>query len=276
MAVLALPLAAALAVSTAAIATAAEPALADRIVDVDGAALHIRCGGERAPGAPLVVLEAGAGNGADTWSNVQPSIASFARVCAYDRPTLVRGSPTRPPTPSPTAVVVTVDRLLAAAGEPPPYVLAGHSYGGMIVRLFAARFPNRVVGMILIDSSHEDQTRRFAALDPSRSGPPPATAYEAFDMDATSRALAADRWHASIPLVVLTRAAPPQRAAPDSAAPSAAATYAVWLDLQKELATRSPRGEHVIAERSGHYIQNDEPQLVVGAVRRVVEAAMAR
>jgi pimeloyl-ACP methyl ester carboxylesterase len=255
-------------------AASADAPLTERKVEVDGVAMRLRCGGDRAAGAPMVVLEAGAGNGADTWSRVQPAIAGFARVCAYDRPTLVRGGAPRPPAPSPGAVVTTLDRLLGAAGERPPYVLAGHSYGGMIVRLYASRFPDRVVGMILIESSHEDQTRRFAALDPTRAGPPPATAYEAFDMDATSRALSAGAWRASIPLVVLTRSAPPPGAALSPASgPSPAASYDVWLDLQRELATRSPRAEHVIAKKSGHYIQNDEPDLVVDTVRRVFAAA---
>jgi pimeloyl-ACP methyl ester carboxylesterase len=251
----------------ASIAFAAEPHLTDRTVDVDGAALRIRCGGGRAAGAPLVILEAGAGNGAATWSKVQPDIAAFARVCADDRPSLVREGTPRPPVLRPEAVVATLEHLLAAAGERAPYVLVGHSYGGMIVRLFAARFPDRVSGMILVDSSHEDQQRRFAELDPARTGPPPATKYEAFDMEATSRALARDRWRASIPLVVLTRSFV-------AGAPNASrADYDAWLDMQRELATRSPRGEHIVAAHSGHYIQNDEPALVVDAVRRVVTAA---
>jgi pimeloyl-ACP methyl ester carboxylesterase len=253
-------------------ALAAAPS--DRIVDVDGAAIRLRCDGDRAAGAPLVVLEAGAGNGADTWAKVQPAIGAFARACAYDRPTLVRAGRPRPDTPAPQTVVATLEHLLDAAGERAPYVVVGHSYGGMIARLFASRFPDRVAGVVLVDSSHEEQMRRFAELDPTRSGPPPATKYEAFDMEATSGALAADRWHASIPLVVLTRSAPPPDAA--AGAPTPAQSYAVWLDLQRELATRSPRGEHVVATHSGHYIQNDEPALVIDAVRRVVDAASAR
>lgn len=254
----------------------AASALADRTLTIAGADILLRCGGDRAAGVPMVVLEAGAGNGADTWAKVQPDIAAFARVCAYDRPTLVRGAGSgRPPTPTPQAVVNTLDGVLAAGGERAPYVLVGHSYGGMIVRLFAGRFPERVVGMVLIDSSHEDQQRRFAAADPSRaSTPPAATAHEAFDLDATSRALSADRWHAPIPLVVLTRTPP---AAGSTPAPGPApADYEIWLDLQRELAGRSPRGEHIVAVHSGHYIHNDEPQLVIDAVRRVVAAATAQ
>ena len=85
-------------------------------------------------------------------------------------------------------------------------------------------------------------------------------------MEATSLALERDGWHASIPLVVLTRSF--------AAGPNASrADYDVWLDMQRELATRSPRAEHVVATHSGPYIQNDDPALVVDAVRRVVAAA---
>jgi pimeloyl-ACP methyl ester carboxylesterase len=240
----------------------AAPALSDRLVDVGDAAIRIRCAGERAPGSPLVVLEAGAGNGIETWAKVQPAIAEFARACAYDRPSLVRNKATRPPTPSPDAVIATLDGLLANAGEKPPYVFVGHSYGGMIARLFAMRFPDRVAGLVLIDSSHEEQTRRFAALDPNQAaGPPPATAVESFDLDAMSTALSARPWRADVPLLVLTRSAQPN---------GARDRYELWLELQRELATRSPKARHVVAEHSGHYIQNDEPQLVIDGVREIL------
>ena len=237
------------------------PTVSDRIVHVGDAAIRIVCGGDRPPGAPLVVLEAGAGNGADTWSKGQPAIAEFARVCAYDRPTLVRHDATRPPAPTPDAVLATLDGVLTKAGERPPYVLVGHSYGGMIVRLYAMRFPDRVAGMVLIDSSHEDQTRRFAALNPGQPVVRPALAAESFDLDAMSDALSARPWHADIPLLVLTRAYQPSGPRDQ---------YDVWLDLQRELATRSPKARHIVAEHAGHYIHNDEPQLVIAGVRQML------
>ena len=130
----------------------------------------------------------------------------------------------------------------------------------MIVRLYATRFPDRIAGIVLIDSSHEDQLRRFAALNPGQSSsPPPATRFEAFDLPALSAALSAKPWRASIPLAILTRAGD-----------TSDANYRIWLDLQNELATRSPGASHVTADRSGHYIQNDRPDLVIAAVRQVL------
>ena len=235
-------------------------ALTDRTVVVSDASIRVRCGGDRAQRQPLVVLEAGAGNGAETWAKVQPAIAEFARACAYDRPGLLRDAPARPPTPTPDAMVQTLDGVLKAAGEAPPYVLVGHSLGGMIVRLYATRFPERVAGMVLIDSSHEDQLRRFAELNGAQAAsPPPATRVEAFDLPALSAALAAKSWRASIPLAVLTRAGD-----------SGDASYRLWLELQNDLAARAPNASHAVAEGSGHYIQNDRPDLVIAAVRSVL------
>src|SRR5579884_714451 len=113
----------------------------DATVRAGGADVATHCAGTRTPGSPLVVLEAGAGNGLDVWDRVQPAIAAFARVCAYDRPTLIRDGIGPRASTAPPAVVQVLHDVLRALGEPPPYVLVGHSYGGMIVRLYAATYP---------------------------------------------------------------------------------------------------------------------------------------
>jgi pimeloyl-ACP methyl ester carboxylesterase len=267
--------AAALALS-AAVPTPAPPT--DRLFDAGGVALHIRCDGDRRTGAPLVVLEAGAGNSAKTWSDVFAPIAAFARVCAYDR----QGMGTSERTPESQGVKAVVDSLhalLIAANERPPFVMAGHSYGGALVRLYAMLYPADVTGLVLIDSSHEDQLRRFAALPPPPPSPPPAamTAVpglpaaavpqlgEKIDLPGMEREMSKTPWRGNIPLVVLTRT--------PSADPNADPRGQVWQELQRELATRSPQGEQIVAKKSGHYIQNDEPTLVIDAVRRVVAKA---
>jgi hypothetical protein len=91
---------------------------------------------------------------------------------------------------------------------------------------------------------------------------------EALDFVAFSDALNANRWHSTIPLVVLTHGKIPP--APTGQEEKSAALEKAWLNLQRELTTRSPAGTHVIATGSGHYIQRDEPTLVIGAVRQVV------
>jgi pimeloyl-ACP methyl ester carboxylesterase len=245
-------------------------ASSDRMVDAGGVKLHIQCDGDRASGAPLVVLEAGAGNSANTWRDVIEPIARFARVCAYDRPGLGTSEPTAQPR-LPLDIIATLHALLGAAGERPPYVMAGHSWGGEIVRLYATHYSSEIVGLVLIDSSHEEQVKRFTAIAPAApTGVPPSTAVspppppprEQADLETMGVELSKSPWRASIPLVVLTRTPPTD--------PKADPRLEIWQELQRELATRSPQAEHVVAQKSGHYIQNDEPALVIDAVRRVV------
>jgi pimeloyl-ACP methyl ester carboxylesterase len=190
-------------------------------------------------------------------------------VCAYDRPGL--GTSEQTPQPRlPLDIIATLHALLNAAAGPPPYVIVGHSWGGEIARLYAMRFPSEIVGLVLVDSSHEDQVRRFAAVTPPASAlgnaPPsasaPAPPRELADLAAMGAELSKNPWHANVPLVVLTRTPP--------ADPAADPRMVIWQELQSELATRSPRAEHIIATQSGHYIQNHEPLLVIDAVRRAL------
>jgi len=247
----------------------------ERMLVAGGVKLHVKCSGERMAGAPLVLLEAGAGNGLKTWDKVFDPISEFARVCAYDRPGL--GSSEKPPRPQTGSEVTdALHELLQAAGERPPYVMVGHSWGGAIVRLFATRWPAEVTGMVLIDASHEDQLRRFAAVPgapsprPSPASPPPPSP-EKVDLPGMSVELAKAPWRADIPLVVLTKTDT------TGSEPSYEGARAkVWLELQAELATRSRDSEHIVATNAGHYIQRDEPALVIEAVRRVVAKATKR
>jgi pimeloyl-ACP methyl ester carboxylesterase len=123
---------------------------AGRLVDVNGRTMHIYCIGERAPGQPVIILEAGLGDHLYSWYSLQTEVSGFARVCAYDR-----AGPSRAPR---TAGQITdeLNTLLANAQEPGPYVMVGHSYGGLITRMFAARYPESVVGVILVDSTNAD------------------------------------------------------------------------------------------------------------------------
>ena len=257
-----------------AIAASAQTPTSDRVLDAAGVKLHIQCEGDRKAGAPLVLLEAGAGNSANTWRDVFGPIGQIARVCAYDRPGL--GTSAQTPQPRrPMEIIETLHALLGAAGERAPYVMVGHSWGGEIVRLYAMHYPTEITGLVLIDSSHEDQVQRFAAVTPAapsgnggRFGVTPPVIPEQADLVAMGAELGKSPWHGNIPLVVLTRTPPVD--------PRADPRGAIWQELQKELATRSPQAEHVVATKSGHYVQNDEPQLVIDAVRRVVAKATTR
>ena len=129
-----------------------------RVIDVGGWRLHLDCAGEPRAGQPTVILEAGIGDFSVEWSLVQPKVSRFARVCSYDR----AGNGWSDIGPHPRTfrqIVYELHTLLAAAGENPPYVLVGHSYGGWLVRMFQATYPNQVAGMVLVDAGAEDPLR---------------------------------------------------------------------------------------------------------------------
>ncbi|MHB9027880.1 MAG: alpha/beta fold hydrolase [Candidatus Latescibacterota bacterium] len=149
------------------------------LINVGGYKLHLRCMGE---GDPTVILEAGAGGFTSTWSLVQPEVAGFTHVCSYDRAGHAWSD--SPPDGLPRTVKqlsTELRILLIQAKIKPPYILVGHSLGGFIVRLYAARYPDDVAGMVLVDPSHEDEwTGRF----------PPEHRRGLWMMDKSIRALA--------------------------------------------------------------------------------------
>jgi pimeloyl-ACP methyl ester carboxylesterase len=273
-----------------------------RLVDIGGRSLYLACQGS---GRPTVILEAGAGNDADIWSRpgqpdtarptVLESVAGFTRVCAYDRPgTLLdldhRGRSDPVPMPRTLGeVVADLHALLAAAGVASPYVLVGHSFGGMVVRLYASEYPDEVAGLVLVDAGEEEyflelgaqltpaQRAVFAALPREFADYP---AFERLDIFASAAQLQqATRARAlrPIPLVVLARGRPLEGSPPaEVVLPEVAARLEpAWAAAQARLAALVPDARYVLAAESGHFIQLDQPELVIDAIRDVVAAVRA-
>lgn len=130
-----------------------------QMVEVDGHKLHLDCSGA---GAPTVVMDAGLGDSSIVWALVQPEVAEFARVCSYDRPGYGWSDEANVPRDSEHAAR-QLHQLLTSAGIVGPYILVGHSFGGLNQLVFALLYPHEVVGMVLVDSSHPDQLSRFPA-----------------------------------------------------------------------------------------------------------------
>jgi pimeloyl-ACP methyl ester carboxylesterase len=207
-------------------------------VDIGGGrTMYLMCRGQ---GSPTVILEAGAGNDADTWDAVGlspgsaqtallPGVAAFTRVCAYDRSGTILDLEHRSrsdPVPMPRTAGDIVDdlhALVTAAAIPGPYVLAGHSFGGLVARLYAATYPDEVVGLVLIDAAHEDYyaaqrealslEQRMAMARLAEEGPPELADYpdrERLDTDTSAaqmRAAAVSPLR-PMPLIVLTHGRP--------------------------------------------------------------------
>jgi alpha/beta hydrolase fold len=232
----------------------------DTRVDIGGYSLALSCRGE---GSPTIVLEAGYdSSGLDTWADLLDPIAGISRVCTYDR----AGTGVSDPRPKGTITSMSeadeLHRLLDAANIAGPYVVVGHSYGGFISRLFAARYRDETAGLILIDSSHEDEVqpyRSYYGNDPEGDW---VDGGDPIDIDATVRALRTTaRDLGDLPLVVIQ-----------------AGTYedvlsvSLWNQTQADLATLSDDAVHVQAT-GGHFVMNDDPPVILAAVRAVVGAA---
>jgi pimeloyl-ACP methyl ester carboxylesterase len=262
--------------------------------------LHLYCSGR---GEPAVVLDAGLGGTSLDWTRVQPELAKYTRVCTYDR----AGYGWSEPGPRPRSsgrIAEELRTLLRTAAVPEPYVLVGHSFGGYNVRLFASNYPEETAGVVLVDAAHEDQVRHFREegginIAPrgqfvvlSSSGIPDnmpqdvrplarslinsSAAYQTVRDELISfRRSAAQVRNAAplpdVPLVVITRG---QQAWPDT--PKGNQLERVWARLQDDLAERQVHVPHLFARNSGHYVQLDEPGVVVNAVRSVISSIRYR
>jgi pimeloyl-ACP methyl ester carboxylesterase len=134
-----------------------------RLVELaDGRRLNLHCTGS---GRPVVVFESGLGDSTKAWGLVQPELSQQTRSCSYDRAALGFSDGAETSRNAANAVQ-DLRALLNAAGEQPPFVLVGHSYGGMIVKLFAFSHPRDVAGVVLVDPSHEDVGRELFEIDP--------------------------------------------------------------------------------------------------------------
>jgi len=135
-----------------------------QLIDIGGYRLHIYCMGESVDGSPTVILEQGLGGTSPAWAWVQPEVAKVTRVCGYDRAGLGWSESTPKGTPRDGKEVATeLHTLLQKANIAPPYVMVGHSFGGLYTLFFAHQYPHDVAGVVLLDSSHPDQWTSTAA-----------------------------------------------------------------------------------------------------------------
>jgi pimeloyl-ACP methyl ester carboxylesterase len=262
-----------------------------QLVDVGDHRLHINCTGT---GSPTVVIEAGLGDWSTSWAgSVQPEVAKTTRVCTYDRAGL--GWSETSPLPSDAAQFAKeLHTLLQNANIPGPYVMVGHSLGGLIVRVFAHDYASEVAGVVLIDSMNPKQVtqslsnsldRRFSfqallarfgvarllvkvpAIAPSvseeayyplyiRPQSLQTTANEYAGLPASGAEAAAVKSFGDLPLIVLT---------------ARLNTNPGWPEWQTELLQLSSNSQHLFAENSGHTIQIDQPDAAVSAILKMVE-----
>jgi pimeloyl-ACP methyl ester carboxylesterase len=251
-----------------------------RLVPIGGGrSLYLKCYGS---GSPTVVLEAGFGGSTNNWREVQAPLGRTTRTCAYDRAGLGNSLPI-PGVHDAGDEINDLQRLLDHARLTPPYVLVGHSYGGLVVRLFANAHPSETAGVVLVESMGRNQDRRLLPIwraQPARVRrllPKPGTnpVEDGVDIIAGEALDAKAGTLGDTPLAVISRGRPDDSGPP--LPPSARGPAdRLWATMQDELGALSSDHVHVIALRSGHFVQrtlDGQPGVVIAAVRAVVRAA---
>ncbi|HTE90494.1 MAG TPA: alpha/beta hydrolase [Terriglobales bacterium] len=276
-----------------------------QLVDIGGYRLHLYCSGE---GGPTVILDYGRVGSYLDWYYVRPQVARFTRVCSYDRGGYGWSDPSPKPR-LPSVMAEELHTLLAKAGERPPYVLVGHSFGSFDVLMYAHKYGQEVTGIVLVDGAHPDERlpfhwrdklwlramqftapfglprwRRWCGGGPAEIAPIRTAIFCRSHVYRTDY----DQWAAfpqsadevrelgslgNLPLHVISR--DPDRR-PGSEDPAYSAGEQHWLKLQQELVQLSTNATHTIATGSGHDVMTDKPDVVVEAIQQTVEKARKR
>jgi pimeloyl-ACP methyl ester carboxylesterase len=269
------------------------------LVNVGGYSLHINCVGE---GSPTVILESALGAMSAHWVRVQQVVAETTRVCAYDRAGMGWSEPGPEPRDA-RQISSELHTLLKDADTEGPYVLVGHSYGGLYARMYAARYPNEVAGVVLVDSSHPEQftrspegramyeqIRRLGAVIPflTRLGvtrlfnvypahpdlPPQQRAQiEAFNSSTRQVATTAAEFRATPETTAQVRSTGTLGDKP-LAVISAGEQSSSWLELQDQLAALSSDSIHRVVEGATHeslLYESRDAQVTGAAILEVVE-----
>jgi pimeloyl-ACP methyl ester carboxylesterase len=265
-----------------------------RLIDVGGYRLHLNCRGE---GGATVVLDYGLEGSYLDWYKVQPEIARFARVCSYDRAGYA-WSDTSPFARVPSLMADELYRLLQAAGEKPPYIVVGHSYGSAVAQTFASKFPDTTAGLVLVDGVHLRKSPVFPlshriwlkfmqwtmpfGLPRWRhwcgGGPPEfqpmaeaancrSQAYAAYYQEWSQLSSAAAEMRGitnlgNVPLIVISR---------DPALGHDQEEETRHAQQQRDSLKMSSNARSIIAEGSGHDIPLARPDVIIDAVRSLIK-----
>jgi pimeloyl-ACP methyl ester carboxylesterase len=273
------------------VAAAAETSSSGGLVDIGGGRkIYLEC---RGTGSPTVVLISGTRGAHDDWTDlidpknpnsapkpgeqaVFPQVSKFARVCAYDRPgttlnddTQTKSTPVQQPTTAQQGVG-DLHAVLIASRETGPYVLVGHSWGGLIARLFASTYPDEVAGLVLVDSASEFLKSSLTPAQWATYIEATKKLIESNGLEAPDHARTLGLLHSSprvspVPVVLLSSDKRFDFGA------GGVETWPAWRTAQDRLA-KLLNAKHVSETNSGHAIQMERPQVVIDSIREVVDA----
>jgi pimeloyl-ACP methyl ester carboxylesterase len=279
-----------------------------QLVDVGGFRMHINCVGQ---GTPVVVMDSGVSDSSLSWYKVQPQISKFTNACTYDRAGL-GWSDTSPEPRTSRVLAQELHTLLRNAGISMPLVLVGHSMGGYNVRMYASLYRSDVVGMLLVDSSHPEQSKRLPpsnkksleewqrklqmqqylmpfgiprligwcgnGTEPLRAAlratqcrvqQPRTTLAETTAFEESAAQVQALGTLGDLPLIVISE--DPDKPIPGLTLTDSKVSQQAWDQMQEELARLSSNATRLVALGSGHQIQQEKPDMVVAAIKTLVE-----
>lgn len=263
-------------------------------VDIGGGRhLYLKCAGS---GTPTVILESGFRNNSDVWTvstdkkpSIFSSISAVTRVCVYDRPGTIgwtvnaksRSDVIAMPR-SINSMTEDLHALLKAGNIKGPYILVGHSFGGILIRLYASKYPDEVIGMILIDA-YPESLRSFLGkekwdvtlkmMETIPEGINDKSHFENIDFDQASTVMEETASHSplkSMPLIVISRGKAADLSVPESALSSNDFEKA-WRLGQQQLVSLEPDATHIIANKSQHYVQYAQPELIIQSIKKMIK-----
>ena len=258
-------------------ATVVRPAtLVDELVPVHDARLHVHCDGA---GATTMVLIAGFNGGRDSWAAIEPTLSQTTRVCSYDR--FGTGTSDAPPAPQTFATqAADLHDLLQSIGEPGPYVVVGHSFGGPEAVTFTSMFPTEVGGMLLIDASPptwntaictvpddgSDTAHLLQGLCEQQSSP--ANNPEQLDAPTAFAEVATIESLSALPMTVVTA---DHHSYPGLAASEEARLDDVWSTGQAHWVSLAQAAQLIVVENTDHNIQLDHPGVVLDQIHELLQ-----
>lgn len=264
----------------------------DKLVDIGSHRLFIHCIGE---GSPTIVIDTGIGETYESWEPVIESLSQSTRVCAYDRAGYGQSEIGPMPRDS-QRVTDELNLLLTKSSVKSPYVLVGHSLGGLHMQVFTAKYPEQVAGAVLLDPSplawimgegfpelrelfKQEATAMQAAAEAARASSDPEAKAQADFLETvasefeqlignTGHQVAAISSFGELPLIVIGATEPEP-----NFGESAQAFRQFWNDESRTLAGKSENGRFILAEGSSHHIHLDAPDVLTDEILQIVENA---
>lgn len=243
-------------------------------IDIGGYSLFIKSAGE---GKPTVVFDSGYGMTYTQWYSVLKLVENQTRTVTYSRAG-IGGSDKSPLDRTCATKAEELHKLLTAANIKGPYILVGHSLGGFDVRLFAAKYPNEVAGIILVDSSQEDledrvlknmtEEEKKTYLEKQKDQAQYFTSPDGSNSDiekSCEQVREARNGLKDIPMTVIV--------AQEGIDDTRDGRKGVWLELQKDMASLSTKSKLIIAKNSSHNIPGDEPDVIANAILEMLATA---